>query len=68
MVKDKRRATVEEQELTVSIPLNKVQLVMMISIPRDVFLSARVHTLMQVMQRLNTKPIIPEGIVVTLFI
>ena len=33
MVKDKSRATVEEQELTVSIPLNKVQLVMMISIP-----------------------------------
>ena len=36
---------VEQKELAVSIPLNNVQLVKMISIPRDVFLSARVHIL-----------------------
>ena len=56
---EKRRCT--EQKLTVSVPLNKVHLVMMVSIPQDIFLNARVHTLMQVVQRLKMKPMTPEG-------
>ena len=61
---EKRECTdaVEElNELTVTIPLNKIHLTMMISIPRDAFLFARVHTLMQVVQRLKIKPVTPEG-------
>ena len=40
---------VEEQNgLTVTILLNKNHLTMMISIPQDVYLGARIHTLTQV--------------------
>ena len=54
--------TVEEQkpELTVSVPLNQVHLPLMISIQQNIFFNARVHTLMEVVQRLKTKPMIPE--------
>ena len=47
--------------LLYTIPLNKIHLTMMISIPRDAFLGARVHTLLQVVQRLKIKPVTPEG-------
>ena len=33
---------------------------MMISIPQDAFLGARVHALMQVVQRLKIKPVTPD--------
>ena len=61
---EKKECTVmveEQNGLTVTIPLNKIHLTMMISIPRDVFLGARVHTLMQVVQRLKIKPVTPQG-------
>ena len=60
-VKRKCTAVEEPNELTVTIPLDKIHLTMMISIPQDTFLVARVHTLMQVVQRLKIKPVTPEG-------
>ena len=53
---------VAKQKLAVSIPLNTVQLTMTIRIPRDVYMTASVHTLMQLVLRLKAKPMTPASL------